>query len=98
MHRIANYQNTKLLNYKMLLKLTVVAGDGIGPEVTEEAILALRAVADGFDHQLQMQHKPIGGAALTAANHPIPADNLQGCQATAALQVGLLGRPAHHQK
>ena len=94
MHRIANYQLTKLLNYKMLLKLTVVAGDGIGPEVTEQALLALRAVADGFDHQLQVQHKPIGGAALTAANDPLPPDTLQACMASSAVLLGAVGSPA----
>src|SRR5436305_11892131 len=94
MHRIANYQLTKLLNYKMLLKLTVVAGDGIGPEVTEQALLALQAVADGFDHQLQVQHKPIGGAALTAANDPLPPDTLQACMASSAVLLGAVGSPS----
>jgi 3-isopropylmalate dehydrogenase len=94
MHRIANYQLTKLLNYKMLLKLTVVAGDGIGPEVTEQALLVLRAVADGFDQQLQVQHKPIGGAALTAANDPLPPDTLQACMASSAVLLGAVGSPA----
>src|SRR4051812_21354929 len=94
MHRIANYQITKLLNYKILLKLTVVAGDGIGPEVTEQALLALQAVADGFDHHLQVQHKPIGGAALTTANDPLPADTLQACAASSAVLLGAVGSPA----
>jgi 3-isopropylmalate dehydrogenase len=93
-HKITNYQITKLLNYKMLLKLTVVAGDGIGPEVTEQALLALQAVADGFDHQLQVQHKPIGGAALTAANDPLPPDTLQACMESSAVLLGAVGSPA----
>jgi 3-isopropylmalate dehydrogenase len=86
--------NLRILNYKMLLKLTVVAGDGIGPEVTEQALLVLRAVADGFDRQLQVQHKPIGGAALTAANDPLPPDTLQACMASSAVLLGAVGSPA----
>lgn len=78
----------------MLLKLTVVAGDGIGPEVTEEAILVLQAVADRFDHQLQLERKPIGGAALTAVNDPLPADTLQACLASSAVLLGAVGTPA----
>ena len=62
----------------MLLNLTILPGDGIGPEVTEQAVLVLQAVADGFGHQLQLQHKLIGGAALTAANDPLPADTVAG--------------------
>jgi 3-isopropylmalate dehydrogenase len=90
-------QNYKLPDHKMLLKLTVVAGDGIGPEVTEQAILALQAVADGFDHQLEVQRKPIGGAALTAANDPLPPDTLQSCLASSAVLLGAVGSPAFDQ-
>lgn len=81
----------------MLLNLTVVAGDGIGPEVTEQAILALQAVADGFDHKLQVQRNPIGGAALTATNDPLPADTLQACLTSSAVLLGAVGSPAFDQ-
>ena len=78
----------------MLLKLTVVAGDGIGPEVIEQALLVLQNVADGFSHQLQLQRKPIGGSALTLANDPLPADTLQACLASSAVLLGAVGSPA----
>lgn len=78
----------------MLLNLTVVAGDGIGPEVTDQAILVLRAVADGHGHQVQLQRKPIGGAALTIANDPLPPDTLQACLASSAVLLGAVGSPA----
>jgi 3-isopropylmalate dehydrogenase len=81
----------------MLLKLTVVAGDGIGPEVTEQAILALQAVADGFNHQLRFERKPIGGVALTVANDPLPPDTLQACLASSAVLLGAVGSPAFDQ-
>ena len=51
----------------MLLNLTILPGDGIGPEVTEQAVLVLQALAEAFGHQLQLQKKNIGGAALAAA-------------------------------
>ena len=81
----------------MLLNLTVVAGDGIGPEVTEQAILVLQAVAEGFGHQVQLQHKPIGGAALTVANDPLPADTVKACLASSAVLLGAVGNPAFDQ-
>ena len=82
----------------MLLNLTILPGDGIGPEVTGQAVLVLQAVADGVGHQLQLQYKPIGGAALTAANDPLPADTLQACLASSAVLLGAVGSPAfdHH--
>ncbi len=78
----------------MLLKLTILPGDGIGPEVTEQAVLVLQAVADGFGHQLQLQTKLIGGAALTATNDPLPADTVQACLASGAVLLGAVGSPA----
>jgi 3-isopropylmalate dehydrogenase len=78
----------------MLLKLTILPGDGIGPEVTEQAVLVLRAVAERFDHQLDLQQKLIGGAALSAVNDPLPADTLQACLASTAVLLGAVGSPA----
>ena len=78
----------------MLLNLTILPGDGIGPEVTEQAVLVLQAVAGGFGHQLQLQHKLIGGAALAAVNDPLPADTIQACLASSAVLLGAVGSPA----
>src|ERR1700731_2409076 len=78
----------------MLLNLTILPGDGIGPEVTEQAVLVLQAVADLFGHQLQLQRKNIGGAALTAANNPLPLDTLQACLSSSAVLLGAVGSPA----
>src|SRR5208283_1339943 len=78
----------------MLLNLTILPGDGIGPEVTEQAVLVLQSVADAFGHQLQLRRKPIGGAALTAANDPLPADTIQACLSSSAVLLGAVGSPA----
>src|SRR5580658_6834301 len=78
----------------MLLNLTILPGDGIGPEVTEQAVLVLQAVADAFGHQLQLQRKNIGGAALSAVNDPLPADTIQACLSSTAVLLGAVGSPA----
>jgi 3-isopropylmalate dehydrogenase len=78
----------------MLLNLTILPGDGIGPEVTEQAVLVLQAIADAFGHQLQLQRKSIGGAALAAVNDPLPADTIQACLSTSAVLLGAVGSPA----
>jgi 3-isopropylmalate dehydrogenase len=78
----------------MLLKLTILPGDGIGPEVTEQAVLVLQAVADAFGHKLELEHKNIGGAALAAANDPLPADTIKACLASSAVLLGAVGSPA----
>ena len=48
----------------MQLKVTVLAGDGIGPEVTREAVGILRAVADHGGHQFVFTDELIGGVAI----------------------------------
>jgi 3-isopropylmalate dehydrogenase len=78
----------------MILNLTVVAGDGIGPEVTDQALLVLEAVASRFGHQTHLQHKLIGGAALAAVNDPLPADTIAACLASSAVLLGAVGNPA----
>lgn len=77
----------------MILKLTILPGDGIGLEVTEQAVLVLQVVADGFGHRLELQHKLIGAAALTAVNDPLPADTIQACLSSAAVLMGAVGSP-----
>lgn len=78
----------------MLLNLTILPGDGIGPEVTEQAVLVLQAVAETFGHQLQLQRKNIGGAALAASNDPLPADTIAACLSSSAVLFGAVGSPA----
>ena len=79
----------------MLLNLTIVAGDGIGPEVTEEAIRVLDAVISAFGHQLKLTRKNIGGAALAASNDPLPPDTLEACLSAGAVLLGAVGSPAY---
>src|ERR1700746_516660 len=78
----------------MLLNLTILPGDGIGPEVTEQAVRVLEAAAEGFGHQLQLRHKNVGGAALTADNDPLPPDTLEVCRSSEAVLLGAVGNPA----
>jgi 3-isopropylmalate dehydrogenase len=78
----------------MILNLTILPGDGIGPEVTEQAVLVLQAVADAFGHELHLQSKHIGGAALAAVNDPLPPDTIQACLSSSAVLLGAVGSPA----
>src|ERR1700684_2199149 len=70
---------------RRLIKRTILPGDGIGPKVTEQAVLVLQAVADVFGHQLQLLHKNIGGAALAAVNDPLPPETIKACLASSAV-------------
>jgi 3-isopropylmalate dehydrogenase len=78
----------------MLLNLTILPGDGIGPEVTEQAVLVLQSVADTFGHELRLQSKHIGGAALAATSDPLPPDTIAACLSSSAVLLGAVGSPA----
>jgi 3-isopropylmalate dehydrogenase len=78
----------------MLLKLTILPGDGIGPEVTDEAVRVLESVVRGFNHQLSLDRKEIGGAALLSSNNPLPDDTIQSCLASGAVLLGAVGGPS----
>src|SRR5450755_2664422 len=78
----------------MLIKVTVLPGDGIGPEVTDQAVRVLEEVAAVFGHQLACARKDIGGAALKSSKDPLPADTLKACLSSGAVLLGAVGGPA----
>jgi 3-isopropylmalate dehydrogenase len=78
----------------MLLKIAILPGDGIGPEVTDEAVRVLEAIAAAFGHEVSLTKKDVGGAALTSRRDPLPEDTLQTCLASGAVLLGAVGGPA----
>ena len=78
----------------MQIKTTTLPGDGIGPEVTREAVRVLQTTAELFGHQLEIAEKPVGGAALVAANDPLPPDTISACLSSGAVLLGAVGGPA----
>ena len=75
----------------MKLNLLVVAGDGIGPEVTNEAISVMRLVMSHGGHELAVTEKRIGGIAIDTDGTPLPADTLQAALASDAVFLGAVG-------
>src|SRR5713226_10287222 len=75
----------------MLINITTLPGDGIGPEVTEQAVRVLQAIAEVFGHEIKVTEKNIGGAALVASNDPLPPDTVEACLASGAVLLGAVG-------
>lgn len=78
----------------MVLSIAVLAGDGVGPEVTEEGVRVLRKVAEVFGHELKLVRKDVGGAALRSVKDPLPTDTLQACFTSGAVLLGAVGGPS----
>jgi 3-isopropylmalate dehydrogenase len=73
--------------------IAVLAGDGIGPEVTTEALRALDAVAGRYGHRLTCESGLIGGAAIDATGEALPAATLRLCGSADAILLGAVGGP-----
>jgi 3-isopropylmalate dehydrogenase len=75
----------------MKLKILVTAGDGIGPEVTREAVAVLRELAAAGGHTLEIEEKRIGGVAIVNDGTPLPADTLASALNSDAVLLGAVG-------
>ncbi|MCS6807322.1 MAG: 3-isopropylmalate dehydrogenase [Bacteroidota bacterium] len=73
--------------------IVVVAGDGIGPEVTHEAVRSLEAIATRFQHTFVFEHHLIGGAAIDATGSALPNETLQAALKADAVLLGAVGGP-----
>ena len=73
--------------------ITLLPGDGIGPEVTRCARDVLDAVAQRFAHRFEFREALIGGAAIDATGEPLPAPTVESCQASDAVLLGAVGGP-----
>ena len=77
----------------MKLRIVVLGGDGIGPEVTREAMRVLRAIGEQYAHELTFDERDIGGAAIRKHGTPLPAATLEACLAADAVFLGSIGSP-----
>jgi 3-isopropylmalate dehydrogenase len=77
----------------MQASITVLGGDGIGPEVAAEGVRCLDAVAQRFGHQFTLSHQPFGGAAIDLTGQPLPETTLASCLAADAILLGAIGGP-----
>jgi 3-isopropylmalate dehydrogenase len=74
-------------------RITLLPGDGIGPEITAVARALLDAVAGRHGFSLAYDERPIGGAAIDAAGVPLPEDTLAACRAADAVLLAAIGNP-----
>ena len=74
-------------------KIVVLAGDGIGPEVTREAVKVLDVVADKFSHSFEYSHQLMGGCAIDEKGTSLPDETLDACRSADAIILGAVGGP-----
>jgi 3-isopropylmalate dehydrogenase len=76
------------------MKIAVLAGDGIGPEITAQALRVLQALgSDGL--RIETEAAPVGGAGYDASGDPLPEGTLKLCEQSDAILFGAVGGPKY---
>lgn len=79
----------------MNLKIAKLSGDGIGPEVMEQAVKVVNAIANKFGHSIQWNSALIGAAAIHAVGNPYPDQTHEICMKSDAVLFGAIGDPKY---
>ncbi|MCX5929010.1 MAG: 3-isopropylmalate dehydrogenase [Synechococcus sp. LacPavin_0920_WC12_MAG_50_7] len=76
-------------------QITLLAGDGIGPEITAVAVKLLEKVGHQFGFQLNFNRQPVGGAAIEEFGQPLPPSTLEACKNSDAVLLAAIGAPKY---
>ena len=77
----------------MKLKIAVLAGDGIGPEISQQGVAVMQAVCNKFGHEVSFTPALCGAAAIDAVGDPFPEETFQICQDADAVLFSAVGDP-----
>ncbi|MGE4588091.1 MAG: 3-isopropylmalate dehydrogenase [Acidaminococcaceae bacterium] len=75
------------------MRITLLPGDGIGPEIVDAAVEVLNAAAKKYNMNLEYDHQLIGGVAIEATGHPLPEATVKSAQTADAVLLGAVGGP-----
>jgi 3-isopropylmalate dehydrogenase len=77
----------------MQYRIAVIKGDGIGPEITDEAIKVLNVIGEKYGHTFEFQEVLAGGVALDKFGIPLPDETVEICKASDSVLLGAVGGP-----
>jgi len=75
--------------------IAILQGDGVGPEVTNEAVKVLKKIAKKFNHQFEFKEALIGAVAINKSGNPYPKETHQLCLRSDAILFGAIGDPKY---
>jgi 3-isopropylmalate dehydrogenase len=76
-------------------KITVIFGDGIGPEITVQSLKILNAIADQFNHKFSYDYQLMGAVAIDKTGSPLPDATIESCLKSDAVLFGAIGDPKY---
>ena len=77
----------------MKYNIAVMAGDGIGPEIVDEALKVLNKIGDMYDHEFKYTDVLGGGIAIDETGNPMPDESIEICKKSDAVLLGAVGGP-----
>lgn len=77
----------------MKYKIAVIPGDGIGPEVIEQAVDIIKSIGNKYGHEFELHYALMGGCAIDKLGNPLPAETLELCKSCNAVLLGAVGGP-----
>ncbi len=79
----------------MKLNIAVLPGDGIGPEIVEQALRVTEAVCEKFGHELSYKYGLVGACAIDQTGNPYPDETHELCMSSEAVLFGAIGDPKY---
>lgn len=79
----------------MKYKIAVLAGDGIGPEIIEQAVKVLKSVAKKYGHTFEFEEASVGASAIDISGDPYPESTHEICMNSDAVLFGAIGDPKY---
>ncbi len=79
----------------MEFKIAALSGDGIGPEIVDQAMKVLKAVGSKFNHHFEFKEALVGATAIDQAGDPFPEETFQLCMNSDAVLFGAIGDPKY---
>ena len=79
----------------MKLNIAVLPGDGIGPEVTAQAVKVLKAIAMEFNHIFTFDYGLVGASAIDKTGNPLPEETIEICKKADAILFGAIGKTSY---
>jgi 3-isopropylmalate dehydrogenase len=79
----------------MNFKIAVLPGDGIGPEIVDQALKVLNAIAKKYNHEFSFSEAPVGATAIDLCGNPYPDETHELCMNSDAVMFGAIGDPKY---
>ncbi|MBP9213320.1 MAG: 3-isopropylmalate dehydrogenase [Chitinophagaceae bacterium] len=79
----------------MIKKITVIEGDGIGPEVTAQSVKILNAIGKRYNHDFKYDYQLMGAIAIDKTGNPLPDETIESCLNSDAVLFGAIGHPKY---